>query len=94
MRIRFIDLDSPAPLLNPMFHLEGDRAWGIYSDDIMKHLLEARPNVQMGNLPGEHGYDGPLGLQGQAIQQCHLAGKHRVVSMAYYKAMAHSGGFM
>ena len=94
LRIRFIDLDSPAPLLNPMFHLEGNRAWGIYSDEILRHLASARPNVSLGNLPGESGYDGPLGLPGQAIQQCHLTGKHRVVSVAYYKAMAHAGGLM
>ena len=94
LRIRFIDLDSPVPLLNPMFHLEGNRAWGMYSDDILKHLQNARPNVQIGNLPGESGYDGPLGLPGQAIQQCHLTGKHRAMSVAYYKAMAHTGGLM
>ena len=94
MRIRFIDLDSPAPLLNPIFHLEGNRAKGIYSDEILKTLTESRPNVHLGNLPSETGYDGPLGLQGQAIQQCHLTGKHRVISVAYYKAMAHAGGLI
>ena len=94
MRIRFIDLDSPAPLLNPMFHLEGDRVWGIYSDEICRALTQSRPKVQFGNLPGENGYDGPIGTPGQAIHQCHLRGDHKVVSVTYYKAMAHAGGLM
>ena len=94
MRIRFIDLDSPAPLLNPMFHLEGDRAWGIYSDEICKALTQSRPKVQWGNLPGEYGYDAPLGSPDQAVHQCHLRGDHRVVSVAYYKAMARAGGLI
>ena len=66
----------------------------MYSEDIMKYLLEVRPDVKLGNLPGELGFEGPLGLKGQPTQQCHLGGKHRVVSMAYYRAMAHSGGYM
>ena len=91
MRIRFIDLDSPAPLLNPFFHLDGNRAWGICSDEIYKTLMESRPNVNVGNLPGEPGYEGPLCLLGQSIRQF---GRHKVVSVAYYKAMAHAGGLI
>jgi len=91
LRIRFIDLDSPAPMLNPMFHLEGDRAWGIYSDEILRHLLDARPDVRVGNLRGESGYEGEVGEGGQLS---HLSGRRRVVSVAYYKAMAHTGGLV
>ena len=45
MRIRFIDLDSPDPLLNPSFHLEGNQAWGFWSEEILNLLRAARPNV-------------------------------------------------
>ena len=46
MRIRFIDLDSPDPLLNPTFHLEENKAWGFWSPEILALLHAARPNVQ------------------------------------------------
>ena len=46
MRIRFIDLDSPDPLLNPTFHLEGDKAWGFWSTEILSLLQAARPEVR------------------------------------------------
>lgn len=92
MRIRFIDLDSLAPLLNPMFHLEENHAWGIYSDEILRALLDVRPNVHYGKLLGEVGYDSPLTVEDETSQtsQQHT-GKYRCVSMDYYKMLANAG---
>ncbi|KAI4198088.1 MAG: hypothetical protein LQ350_005529 [Teloschistes chrysophthalmus] len=45
LRIRFLDLDSPNPLLNPYFHLQGDRVTGIWNDEILALLGVARPNA-------------------------------------------------
>lgn len=43
LRIRFIDLDSPAPLLNPYFQLHNRNCTGIWSDKILSLLYETRP---------------------------------------------------
>jgi hypothetical protein len=90
MRIRFIDLDSPAPLLNPMFHLEGGRAWGLWSEEILEALKEARPQVRFGTsstaLVDDEVY----------MLNSHIAvlgvGRYRCMTSDYYKAMAHTGG--
>lgn len=94
MRIRFIDLDSPAPLLNPMFHLEDDHAWGMYSDEILRTLMDVRPHVHFGKVPGDsrrHTEWHDLELSQQSQQH---TGKHRCVSMDYYKMVAHAGGLI
>lgn len=83
IRIRFIDLDSPAPLMNPMFHLEGNQAWGIYSDAILRALMDVRPEVA---------FDLPLGTDSETTKRCSHMGKHRSTSVNYYKAIAHAGG--
>lgn len=43
MRIRFIDLDTPCPLLNPYFQLKGTECTGIWSEEILSLLEKARP---------------------------------------------------
>ncbi|KAL8686488.1 MAG: hypothetical protein Q9218_007072 [Villophora microphyllina] len=45
LRIRFLDLDSPNPLLNPYFHLQGTQVTGIWNDEILSLLRAARPNA-------------------------------------------------
>ena len=87
MRIRFIDLDSPAPQLNPTFHLEGNRAWGIWSEDILSLLREARPDVRFLGWPGKliHGGEG---LERDAT------GLKRSVGIEYYKAISQAGSFV
>jgi hypothetical protein len=95
MRIRFIDLDSPAPLLNPMFHLEGNHAWGMYSDEILETLMDVRPHVHFGRLPGDIGYHSSSETVNEVSQQSlQHTGKHRCVSMDYYKMLAHAGGLI
>ncbi|KAI9807826.1 MAG: hypothetical protein M1825_005131 [Sarcosagium campestre] len=46
LRIRFIDLDSPAPLLNPYFHLQGDRCTGIWTEELLHLLAVLRPGTR------------------------------------------------
>jgi len=90
MRIRFIDLDSPAPLLNPMFHLEGGRAWGLWSEEILGALREARPQVRFGVSSMA------LVEEEADLLDRHMAvsglGRYRCMTSDYYKAMAHAGG--
>ena len=87
MRIRFIDLDSPAPQLNPAFHLEGNRAWGLWSEEILSLLREARPNVRFLGWPGKliHG--------GEEVLERDATGLKRSVGVEYYKAIAQVGSF-
>ncbi|KAL8946041.1 MAG: hypothetical protein Q9222_007507 [Ikaeria aurantiellina] len=46
LRIRFLDLDSPNPLLNPYFHLQGNNVTGIWSSEILALLKVARPSAE------------------------------------------------
>lgn len=87
MRIRFIDLDSPAPQLNPAFHLEGNRAWGLWSEEILSLLKEARPDVRFLGWPGKL-IDG-----GEEVLERDVTGLRRSVGVEYYKAMAQAGTF-
>ena len=82
MRIRYIDLDSPIPLLNPTFHLEQGRAWGIWSDQIIALLREARPDVKFLGRRGQLGT--PLELEEQEEPK-------RSTSVGYYRTYAHGG---
>lgn len=50
LRIRFLDLDSPNPLLNPYFHLQGNKVTGIWNDEILSLLYAARPNAEYEGL--------------------------------------------
>ncbi|KAL9103474.1 MAG: hypothetical protein Q9163_001470 [Psora crenata] len=82
MRIRFIDLDSPDPLLNPIFHLEGNKAWGFWSTEILGLLHTARPEVRFEGAQHESAYRG-LSLRG---------GSRRSHSVEHYSEMAQSLG--
>ena len=57
-RVRFIDLDSPYPLLNPYFQLQNNRCSGIWNDDIISALTASRPAVSFSNLGEELGTRG------------------------------------
>ncbi|KAL8670023.1 MAG: hypothetical protein Q9168_005410 [Polycauliona sp. 1 TL-2023] len=50
LRIRFLDLDSPNPLLNPYFHLQGTKVTGIWNDEILRLLRAARPEAEYEGL--------------------------------------------
>ncbi|EHK96802.1 hypothetical protein M7I_7469 [Glarea lozoyensis 74030] len=43
LRIRFIDLESQVPALNPYFQLQDNHCTGIWSDPIVDNLRRTRP---------------------------------------------------
>ncbi|KAL2823466.1 hypothetical protein BDW59DRAFT_97049 [Aspergillus cavernicola] len=46
MRIRFIDLDSACPPLNPYFQLVDDQCTGLWNEPILESLHESRPEAE------------------------------------------------
>ncbi|KAJ5209894.1 hypothetical protein N7472_000033 [Penicillium cf. griseofulvum] len=50
MRIRFIDLDSSCPPLNPYFQLMHNECTGLWSDDILEALCINRPSASFVEL--------------------------------------------
>ncbi|KAL3421384.1 hypothetical protein PVAG01_07829 [Phlyctema vagabunda] len=60
LRIRFIDLESQVPPLNPYFQLESNICTGIWSDYIVDTLARVRPKVafvERSDSLGDVGYD-------------------------------------
>lgn len=55
LRIRFVDLESPMPLLNPFFQLKGNEATGLWSDKILAALAKSRPAAQFPELSDDFG---------------------------------------
>lgn len=63
MRIRFLDLDSPRPLLNPYFHLENSTCAGMWDTKILAALSQARPEAHFESTMDEgilDWFDGPV----------------------------------
>ena len=86
MRIRFIDLDSPNPLLNPTFHLENERAWGMWSESIVAVLQECRPRTRFLGMRGQLG----TLLEEEEWQE----EPKRSTSVDYYRTCAHGGALI
>ncbi|KAK4187454.1 hypothetical protein QBC35DRAFT_232624 [Podospora australis] len=60
LRIRYVDLDSPVPPLNPYFLLQDGWCSGVWSDAIIAELNRSRPSVRFGELSesfGEVGFN-------------------------------------
>ncbi|MCJ1402789.1 hypothetical protein MMC11_006010 [Xylographa trunciseda] len=66
LRVRFIDLDSPCPLLNPYFQLQRNKCSGIWNDDILTALSATRPAASFSNLDEELGTRG-LDKEGRIV---------------------------
>lgn len=45
LRIRFVDLDAPCPLLNPYFHMTQTECTGIWNEEILSNVTKARMRV-------------------------------------------------
>ncbi|CAL5869174.1 uncharacterized protein PFLUO_LOCUS3402 [Penicillium psychrofluorescens] len=59
LRIRFIDLDSTSPLLNPYFQLTGNECMGLWSYPILEALQASRPSAYFVELnDGIHSHFG------------------------------------
>ncbi|CAJ2500166.1 Uu.00g030190.m01.CDS01 [Anthostomella pinea] len=60
LRIRYVDLDSPVPPLNPYFMIRDGWCSGVWSDQIVAELNSIRPDIrfeQMVESFGEVGYN-------------------------------------
>ncbi|KAI0203502.1 hypothetical protein F4808DRAFT_21975 [Astrocystis sublimbata] len=60
LRIRFVDLDSPVPPLNPYFLIRDGWCSGVWSDQILEELQRVRPQIQFNEIVdsfGEVGYN-------------------------------------
>ena len=50
LRVRYIDLDSPCPLLNPYFQMQGSTCTGLWNEDIITSLDLGRPGARFEEL--------------------------------------------
>ena len=50
LRIRFVDLDAPAPLLNPYFQLQNNELTGIWNDTILRNFEFSRPAAKYADI--------------------------------------------
>ncbi|KAH8196272.1 hypothetical protein TruAng_009553 [Truncatella angustata] len=60
LRIRYVDLDSPVPPLNPYFVIKDGWCSGVWSDEIVAELSRVRPDVRFESMAesfGEVGYN-------------------------------------
>ncbi|KAL2268208.1 hypothetical protein VTJ83DRAFT_3054 [Remersonia thermophila] len=55
LRIRYVDLDSPCPPLNPHFTLRNGRVTGVWSDAIIAEMNAARPQARFAELSDSFG---------------------------------------
>lgn len=55
LRIRFIDLESPMPLLNPFFQIKDNRCTGLWSEKILIALAASRPAASFIELSDDFG---------------------------------------
>jgi len=55
LRIRFIDLESPMPLLNPFFQMNNSLCTGLWSEQILTALAVARPSANYAELSEDFG---------------------------------------
>lgn len=92
MRIRFIDLDTPCPLLNPYFHLRGEVCTGIWSDQILNLLEKTRPAAGFEELCeglSGLGVDAKEGGGGdESARRKRTKGRGRSVKVESYRGLA------
>jgi hypothetical protein len=55
LRIRFVDLESPMPFLNPFFQYKNGVCTGLWSDRILLALSAARPKASFVELAEDFG---------------------------------------
>lgn len=94
MRIRFIDLDTPCPLLNPYFQLRGNECTGIWSEEILALLEKGRPGVGFEVLCtalGGLGIDKEGPVHDRGMGRAWAAGRGRSVKVESYRGLAEVG---
>lgn len=55
LRIRYIDLESPMPLLNPFFQMKDNQCIGLWSESILEALSSIRPVARYIELSEDFG---------------------------------------
>lgn len=55
LRIRFVDLESVLPPLNPFFILQNDRCEGVWSEKIISEMARVRPQVTFADISHSFG---------------------------------------
>ncbi|KAL8708592.1 MAG: hypothetical protein Q9220_006528 [cf. Caloplaca sp. 1 TL-2023] len=95
LRIRFLDLDSPNPLLNPYFHLQGNSVTGIWSSEILAQLRKARPQAEydggldMADCSGRRGESGfAESILGGLVPLSRGGGRPKSMNVDAYAALA------
>lgn len=83
VRIRFLDLDSQRPLLNPYFRLENDICTGMWSSKILAALQKSRPSAHFETITDDGLLDWPDGT---------TYSRPKSMKASSYAALAHMGG--
>ncbi|KAJ5096434.1 hypothetical protein NUU61_005790 [Penicillium alfredii] len=86
LRIRFIDLDSPCPLLNPYFQLIGDQCAGLWSYPILDALRINRPEAHFVELAD--GIYPQYGPNQQIVGAVYPRARPRSIQACMYKIIA------
>ncbi|KAH8429049.1 uncharacterized protein LDX57_006720 [Aspergillus melleus] len=86
MRIRFIDLDSACPPLNPYFQLVGTECCGLWSESILETLYESRPQAHFVEL--SDGIYPQYGLNHQIVGAVYPRTRPLSIHASTYKIIA------
>jgi hypothetical protein len=86
LRIRFIDLDSPYPLMNPYFQIKGPKVSGIWNEEILGLLREVRPGAGYEELGLAEGLGGDGLVDGRSLRS-----RPKSIRVESYAALAEGG---
>ncbi|KAI6382713.1 hypothetical protein MCOR25_000524 [Pyricularia grisea] len=94
LRIRYVDLDSPIPALNPYFILRRD-GWceGVWSDKIVRALQASRPEARFRDLSDIPSFIG-FGKDGRVVISAESMGKVTSFKLDNYRYLSAGGGFV
>lgn len=88
LRIRFIDLDSACPLLNPYFQLSGGTCTGLWNEEILEMLSQFRPGVFFEEL--SDGIYAQARKDGDVIAAIYPRSRPKSIKSSSYKLLAES----
>ncbi|KAJ5757253.1 uncharacterized protein N7511_007435 [Penicillium nucicola] len=86
IRIRYIDLDSTCPLLNPYFQLSNNECTGLWSQNILTVLQASRPDVHYVEL--SDGIYPQYGKNNQIVGAIYPRVRPQSINAATYKIIA------
>lgn len=85
LRIRFVDLDSPLPLMNPYFQLKDGLCTGIWSDKLIDLLAQHRPEAKYMDLKNIIGSTSPTAVQKSTF---HPRQRPLSIRVGFYQTLA------